>query len=134
MIRKIVAVGLALLLVGAGVAFAAPGNAPTDAPANDNAQASSHGNSGQGNGGADAANASNNTTDRGPPTDMPAQVPDHVIEIHRTINSWLAGDLTGSLGEHISSIVGGNQEVANPGGNNTTETATPTPTGNSTGS
>lgn len=41
---------------------------------------------------------------RGPPSDLPAPVPDHVGAIHDTIRSFLSGALDGSLGEAVSGI------------------------------
>lgn len=136
MIRTIIAIGLAALLVTAGAVAAAPGQAPTDSAADEHAQSSGHGQAGgpddAGNQSADAgsqsANASNRSADAGPPTDMPAPVPNHVTQIHETINRWLSGSLTGTLGEAISSIVGGNQSTgpsshANENATNTTAPA-----------
>lgn len=39
---------------------------------------------------------------RGPPTDLPQRVPDHVAQIHQLILDFLSGDLDGNLGPSIS--------------------------------
>jgi len=41
---------------------------------------------------------------RGPPADMPEQVPDFVSEIHSLVQQQIDGDLAGSLGEQISDL------------------------------
>lgn len=43
----------------------------------------------------------------GPPTDMPASVPDHVAKIHQTIRDFLTGVLDG-IGNTVSDIASGN--------------------------
>ncbi|WP_049934790.1 hypothetical protein [Haloplanus natans] len=125
---KLVAVAFAALLVTVGTVAAAPGNAPVDVGADDqyddhadaaadNADdasedddaAANESNDGQP---ADAAadNADGAAPDaaaesadrRGPPADLPAQVPDHVSAIHDLIRSFLGGDHDGSLGESVS--------------------------------
>lgn len=45
-----------------------------------------------------------NNVSVGPPGGLPDQVPDHVSEIHDTIEAYLVGDI-GNLGEAIQSIV-----------------------------
>lgn len=98
----LVAAGLAALVVTAGTAAALPGNAPVDAGANANDAADSAG------GNADARDGSpagaSEQADRGPPVDLPEQVPDHVSRIHDLIRKHLSGDLAGSLGEAISDV------------------------------
>ncbi|MFC7020114.1 MULTISPECIES: hypothetical protein [Haloarcula] len=44
---------------------------------------------------------------RGPPTSMPAPVPDFVSDVHETINDHVAGTLEGDLGRHISDLTPG---------------------------
>jgi hypothetical protein len=75
---KLLAVALAVLLVAAGTAAAAPGNAPADRT--------------------DSADDG----DAGPPADLPAPVPDGVAAIHDLILSFIGGDLDGSLGNAVS--------------------------------
>jgi hypothetical protein len=119
-LTKITAVALALLVVGAGAVAAFPGQAADQAQdhANDNANDAGDGmpaDAGAPDDLGNASDAADNASDananaserRGPPTDMPEPVPDHVSQIHETINSWLDGDTEGSLGEMISDIVGG---------------------------
>jgi len=50
---------------------------------------------------ADAADAADER--RGPPTNMPEQVPDHVVEIHELINGHLEGAIS-DLGGAISDV------------------------------
>jgi hypothetical protein len=107
---KLVAVAFAALLVTVGTAAAAPGNAPVDVGADD--QYDDHADAADENA-ADDDDAANESADgrpadaaedadrRGPPADLPAQVPDHVGEIHDLIRSFLGGD-DGSLGESVS--------------------------------
>lgn len=52
---------------------------------------------------ADAANVSAAENRRGPPADLPEQVPDHVGEIHQRIVSFLDGELD-SLGAAVSDV------------------------------
>lgn len=44
--------------------------------------------------------------ERGPPTEMPVNVPDHVSQIHETIDGFLSGDVD-DLGDALSEILGG---------------------------
>lgn len=46
---------------------------------------------------------------QGPPADMPGPVPDHVTQIHETINDFLSGDSDGPLGHALSDLLGGQQ-------------------------
>ncbi|MFC7046753.1 hypothetical protein ACFQH6_16270 [Halobacteriaceae archaeon GCM10025711] len=57
--------------------------------------------------------AEENEARQGPPTEMPANVPDHVSEIHVLIQNYLDGDLSGSLGSAISDLVGETPEAGN---------------------
>lgn len=43
--------------------------------------------------------------EQGPPTDVPEQVPDHVVQIHQTISEFLDGAID-HLGSAVSDIVG----------------------------
>jgi len=122
-LTKIASVLLAVLLVASAGAAAMPGNAPADSQAG---QADDHSDSAGD--GASAANASDQRPDdagsagmadndsdagaaaaddkRGPPTDMPAQVPDFVTEVHELINQKLDGTLQ-NLGEALSAATPG---------------------------
>lgn len=114
---KLIAIALTALLITAGAAAAAPGQAPDDAGAD---AADVHQPDDPG---ADAAeNASDNETDAdverdenasdAPPTEMPEQVPDHVTQIHELIRDKLSGDLGNtSLGEAISGVVGSGDDA-----------------------
>jgi len=117
---KLVAVVFAALLVTVGTVAAAPGNAAVNVGADDQyddhaEQADENAEDGADNrddAGADnaadesAAGASNaeNADRRGPPADLPAQVPDHVAQIHDLVRSFLSGDHDGSLGESVSDV------------------------------
>lgn len=122
-LSKLAAIALAALLVTAGAAAATPGNAPDHSGADEHEQASEHqpdttDNSTNADENAtrvdeDAADmrenseaSSNQRADaaQGPPTDMPGQVPDHVVEIHRLILNFLSGDLDGPLGPSVSDV------------------------------
>ncbi|MEF8855853.1 MAG: hypothetical protein V5A16_00375 [Haloplanus sp.] len=127
MIRtKLVAVVFAALLVTVGTVAAAPGNAPVDVGADDQyddhaaEENDDHANASDSDGqpadvsaddadenASDAADSAanadaSNAERRGPPTDLPAQVPDHVTRIHDLIRSFLDGDRDGSLGDSVS--------------------------------
>jgi hypothetical protein len=73
---------------------------PADAPVGDDAE----GNADDAADRADDAGAgSTDAADRrGPPSDLPAQVPDHVAAVHDVIESFLSGDLDSSLGDAVS--------------------------------
>jgi hypothetical protein len=118
----LIAIALAALLVFAGGAAALPGqasdaaedNQPDDPGADASEQADENATD-------DAAEnvtetAENETADEdareedaaaGPPTDIPAQAPDHVTQIHDLVRSKLDGALTGpELGTAISDLMG----------------------------
>lgn len=112
-LTKIAGVTLALLLVASGAAAAMPGNAPADSQAGQ-AQDNYDGNADE----AEDARADDSTESadrsemseqasaeerRGPPTDMPAQAPDFVSEIHQLVNQKLEGSID-NLGEQISAV------------------------------
>jgi hypothetical protein len=146
-LTKITAVALAVLLVGAGAAAAIPGQAADQAHSNANDDGTDAGPGAGAPDDAGAADEAGNATDnesadagenaserRGPPEDMPSQAPDHVSQIHETINDWLDSDKEGSLGDMISDIVGGddNSEEDSSDAGNATATPTATPDGNTT--
>lgn len=59
---------------------------------------------------------------------MPAQVPDHVTEIHQRVNDFPAGSID-DLGAAVSGVVSnGDDGDADAADGNVTATATPTPT------
>lgn len=120
-----IALIVAALTLSAGAAAAMPGNASTDAASAGNGAADaeesaaqdaetseSDANKAEANE-TDGENAANASEARGPPADMPAQVPDHVSQIHDLIGQFLAGDLTGSLGEAVSDVAGNDSEATN---------------------
>ena len=53
---------------------------------------------------------------RGPPSDLPAPVPDHVGVIHDTVRSFLSGVLDGSLGQEVSGLAGHEASTGVPAG------------------
>lgn len=123
MIRtKLLAIAFAALVVTAGVAAAAPGNATADAADDGERHADDRGENATANGNADdraenAGAASANGSDngnaddaRGPPVDLPDRVPEHVTQIHEQIGSFLSGDLDGSLGDAISELTPGDAD------------------------
>ena len=122
-LTKIAGVALALLLV-TGTAAAMPGAAP--------AQADEHtddvtDDTDESDPAADAAERGadrpGSAAERGPPVDLPSQVPDFVGDIHDRIGQFLDGDLAGSLGEHLSELTPGDEEPDQSDGD--TETTTP---------
>jgi hypothetical protein len=99
---KLVAVAFAALLVTVGTVAAAPGDAPVDVGADD--QYDDHADAADENAADDddaAPDAAEDADRRGPPADLPAQVPDHVGEIHDLIRSFLDDD-GGPLGDSVS--------------------------------
>lgn len=115
-VKVIVAAFLALAVVATGAAAAAPGNAPVDVPTDqhtDDADAA-------------AENADENATDageqaeaaqaadgeRGPPMDLPDQVPDFVSQIHDLIRQHVSGSLDGILGHQVSDVTPDNETDA----------------------
>jgi len=126
---KIAGVALALLMV-TGTAAATPG-APaaqadentdgTDAAANETATADDDTTAGP----ADRApDRPGSAADRGPPVDLPSQVPDFVGDSHDTIGEFLDDDLVGSLGEAISDLTP--DDEGTDGNESSTPGATPT--------
>ena len=131
-LTKLTAIALAVLTLTAGAAAAMPGNAPDQAGSNTAEQASDHGQHDEAADGnetavdaeesADEADADDadrhrnaNRERRGPPVELPNQVPEHVTQIHDLIRQFLNGDLDASPGRAISGVVGGGQ--AGQGGN-----------------
>ena len=65
--------------------------------------------------------------ERGPPTDMPEQVPDHVGEIHGLINQFIDGSVS-DLGSAVSDVTPDDESSdANDGDASSTESASETP-------
>jgi hypothetical protein len=61
-------------------------------------------------------------------------VPDHVSDVHHTVDAFLSGDLNGTLGDALSALLGGGGEATDAEANATVEagpetaaTATATP-------
>lgn len=118
---KITGAVLAVLLVATSATAAMPGGAPVEQAEQANNQNGDE--RAERTGGADHGDA--NATDdareeragnaepvRGPPTDMPEQVPDFVSQIHDLVQQKLAGDIA-NLGERISDLTLG--EVSDGG-------------------
>lgn len=121
-LTKIAGVVLAVVLVAGGTAAALPNDAPTTNAPDTPAQAENVTEAPDNETDADAnetergphamnesergppADRGPDTAERGPPTDMPEQVPDFVTEIHETINTFLSGELDGDLGSAIAEI------------------------------
>lgn len=131
-VSKPAALVLVAVLVTAGAAAATPGNAPANSAADDHEQASDYRFDEAADAGDTSKRNDENTTDagddgaantadaadenaqaassaqariddaRGPPTDLPEQVPDHVAQIHQLIIDFLSGDLDGILGPNVS--------------------------------
>jgi hypothetical protein len=117
-LTKTAGVLLAVLLVATAGVAALPGNAPADSQAgqaDDNYDDGANASDAPADAGPEmndsetdeenAENAENADDRRGPPTDMPAQVPDHVSQIHELIHQYLDGDID-NLGERISDVMG----------------------------
>ena len=121
-LTKTAGVLLAVLLVATAGVAALPGNAPADSQAGqaddtyDDADASdAPADSGpEMNDSEMGENASNVDDRQGPPTDMPAQVPDHVSQIHELIHQYLDGDID-NLGAQISDLMGDSAEESEEG-------------------
>lgn len=109
----IAAMTLAVLMVTAGAAAAMPEDVPAASGANEHEQSSTHRPDDPRNKTArdntNAAAMMNPADDDtfGPPTDMPAAVPDHVSAIHELIVSFLTGELDGPVGIPISDVAHG---------------------------
>jgi hypothetical protein len=135
---RLAAVGLAVLLVTAGLTAATPAapaehrttNAPGVAPDRDASDGGTSDDSVGPAGAAGPVDASNRADaaggpergdaerdeTRGPPSDLPAAVPDHVAAIHDTIRSFLSGVLDGSLGRAVSGVAGDGAAKGVPAG------------------
>ena len=131
-LKRYAAMLLAALVVTAGAAgavAAAPGsgNAPDDAGPNENANDAATDDADGSDGDASSAgNASAADERRGPPTDMPEQVPDHVGEIHSLINQFINGSVS-DLGSAVSDVTPDDGSDANDGDASNTESANDTP-------
>ena len=139
-LKRYAAMLLAALVVTAGAAgavAAAPGsgNAPDDAGPNENAndaatdaaEDDSDGDASSAGNASDANDASAADERRGPPTDMPEQVPDHVGEIHDLINQFIDGSVS-DLGSAVSDVTPDDEsDAANDGDASSTESASETP-------
>ncbi|MFB6070489.1 MAG: hypothetical protein ABEJ76_05640 [Halanaeroarchaeum sp.] len=88
-IRRIALVGLAALVVATGTVAAVPSS--TDSQTTDAAPA-------------DPTKRADNGW--GPPVELPDVVPEHVSDVHRTIQSFLDGSLDGPLGEALRDLLG----------------------------
>ncbi|PSQ33163.1 hypothetical protein BRD09_01765 [Halobacteriales archaeon SW_10_68_16] len=103
-LTKLAGVLLAVLVVATGAAAALPGNAPSDAPVeqptNDSDVADARADDDDDDRGESAADR------RGPPADMPSQVPEFVSGIHDLVNQKIDGTLS-NLGEEVSSVTPG---------------------------
>jgi len=80
--------------------------------------------------GPDRPGSAADTSERGPPVDLPSQVPDFVGELHQAIGQFLDGDLAGSLGETLSGLTPDENNSDQPAADDETATpdATATPT------
>mgnify|MGYP006294165479 CR=1 FL=1 len=115
-LTKTAGVLLAVLLVATAGVAALPGNAPADSQAgqaddtyDDSNASDAPADAGPGmNDSETGENASNADDRQGPPTDMPAQVPDHVSQIHELVHQYLDGDID-NLGAQISDLMGGGE-------------------------
>ena len=138
-LKRYAAMLLAALVVTAGTAgavAAAPGsgNAPDDAGPNENANDAAtddaDGDSAESTDNADASdegNASAADEQRGPPADMPEQVPDHVGEIHSLINQFIDGSVS-DLGSAVSDVTPDDENDATDDGDaSSAGSATETP-------
>ncbi|PSQ19698.1 hypothetical protein BRD04_09770 [Halobacteriales archaeon QS_9_67_17] len=135
-LKRYAAMLLAALVVTAGAAgavAAAPGsgNAPDDAGPNENANDAATDAADDGDGDAsdasDANDASAADERRGPPTDMPEQVPDHVGEIHDLINQFIDGSVS-DLGSAVSDVTPDDEsDAANDSDASSTDSASETP-------
>jgi len=104
--RQLITIAVVALLMIGGVA-ALGAASPTD-QANDNAPDAHHDNESDTDGGAvDTADDRAETADGvGPVDGLPAQVPDHVSELHDRIGSFLNGSVD-HLGQTVSDLLGG---------------------------
>lgn len=119
--HKSIALMLAALMLAAGAAAAMPGNAPSDAgnatdaddgAADDEAAAADDAEMNETDEDTvDEARADDANDARGPPADMPEQVPDHVSTIHDVVRQFLDDDLDGSLGESVSDVANSSEST-----------------------
>ncbi|WP_336036288.1 hypothetical protein [Halobacterium yunchengense] len=81
-------------------------NAPDDAGGSDADTAENQSTSEDADGSDENANADeNDEAARGPPSELPDQVPDHVSEVHDRIGSYLDGEID-NLGHALSDLLG----------------------------
>lgn len=121
-IKLIAAAFLALAVVATGAAAAAPGNAPVDAPTDDHAEQSDDraADANETAAADERANADERADaageaaagQRGPPMELPDQVPDFVGEIHDLIRQHVSGSLDGILGDQVSDVTPDNETDA----------------------
>ncbi|MFB6073771.1 MAG: hypothetical protein ABEJ89_02020 [Haloarculaceae archaeon] len=153
---RTIAVVAAVLVLATGAAAAMPGHAQADDHAENATQAPAgdhHVDEQAGNDAADSspATSGNETAHghaadqaesghaaadhgaRGPPIDLPAQVPDFVSEIHHMIRQFLDGSLGGSLGDAVSGVAGNATGGAHGGASAGTSGHAGTPTSNGAG-
>lgn len=93
MLRKMLAIGVAALVVTVGGAAAVSGHANSHANGSDD-------------GSANATAAGDAGGPQGPPGDLPGQVPEFVSQIHDLVQRHLQGTLD-DLGGAVSDLVGG---------------------------
>jgi hypothetical protein len=115
-LTKLAAVELAALTITVGVAVAAPGNAP-EGTADEHAD-TKHTNDGNASA-ADDDRAASEAANAGPPTDVPEQVPDHVVAIHELIQQHIDGVLEGDLGAAVSNVASGGADGGDASENGT---------------
>lgn len=113
---KLIAAGfLALAVVASGAAAALPGNAPVDAPMDDNTADAAGEQHAEQAGEQRAAQSQEQRAEgaaagqQGPPVDLPSQVPDFVSDIHDLIRQHVSGTLDGILGHQVSDVTPDNE-------------------------
>lgn len=117
---KLIAAGfLALAVVASGAAAALPGNAPVDAPMDDNPDGHAADAAGEQHaeqaGEQRAAQSQEQRAEgaaagqQGPPVDLPSQAPDFVSEIHDLVRQHVSGTLDGILGHQVSDVTPDNE-------------------------
>jgi len=109
-LTRIAGVALALLVV-TGTAGAMPGaaGAQADDTTGDDSVDTARGPATNGSDAADRDPATE-PADRGPPADLPDQVPDFVGDIHQLVQQHTDGDHDGSLGDQIRDLTPGDED------------------------
>ncbi|WIV67378.1 hypothetical protein [Natrialbaceae archaeon AArc-T1-2] len=104
--RQLITIAVVALLMIGGVA--ALGAASPADQSNDNASDTSHENESDTDGGTAGAadDRAENADDIGPNDGLPAQVPEHVSDLHDRIGSFLDGSID-HLGQALSDLLGG---------------------------